>query len=296
MALTSPALILAVEAMFGNIKPTLNALKKLGVTDFSAENPAVEIKPGATIKVPVSSVSAASEYNASTNHYRTGGDTDWATLTAKHYLQGFDITGVNVDQGVDASRMKQLFTARAGTGIAMAIQNVVKTSIDGIKTSTSASGKIAPVASITMEGYMGIGDGLDWLDKASSTLVVNGPELASIRAKFAANHIVAGSLEELAGYMGFKDIVVIPGMTARAAIVPSNAMGFLARVPTIIAKYLEIGTETDPDTGLSIGIVIADDQDHNRLIANADLWFGCTVQGAPEAATKAGIVKLGTAA
>ena len=160
MALTSPALTLAVEAMFGNIKPTLNALKKLGVTDFSAEKPAVEIKPGMTIKVPVSSVSAASEYNASTNNYRTGGDTDWATLTAKHYLQGFDITGVNVDQGVDASRMKQLFTARAGTGIAMAIQNVVKTSIDGVKTSTAASGKIAPVANITMEGYMGIGDGL----------------------------------------------------------------------------------------------------------------------------------------
>lgn len=295
MALTSPALTLAVEAMFGNIKPTLNALKKLGVTDFSAEKPSVEVKPGATIKVPVSSVSAASAYDPSTNNYRTGGTTDWANLTATHYLQGFDITGVNVDQGVDASRMKQLFTARAGTGIAMAVQNAVKSAIDGVDSSTATSGKIAAVASITMEGYMGIGDGLNWLDKATSTLVVNGPELASIRAKFAANHIVAGSLEELAGYMGFKDIVVIPGMTARAAIVPANSIGFLARVPTIIAKYVEVGTETDPDTGLSVGIVIADDQDHNRLIANADLWFGCTVQGAPAGASKPGIVKLATA-
>lgn len=295
MALTSPALTLAIEAMFGNIKPTLNALKKLGVTDFSAEKPSVEIKPGATIKVPVSSVSAASEYNAQTNNYRTGGATDWATLTATHYLQGFDITGVNIDQGVDAGRMKQLFTARAGTGIAMAVQNAVKSAIDGVDASTATSDQLAAVASITMEGYMGIGDGLNWLDKATSTLVVNGPELASIRAKFAANHIVAGSLEELAGYMGFKDLVVIPGMTARAAIVPANSIGFLARVPTIIAKYVEVGTETDPDTGLSVGIVIADDQDHNRLIANADLWFGCTVQGSPAGASKPGIVKLATA-
>lgn len=294
MALTSPALTLAVEAMFGNIKPTLNALKKLGVTDFSAEKPSVEIKPGATIKVPVSSVSAASEYNAQTNNYRTGGATDWATLTATHYLQGFDITGVNIDQGVDAGRMKQLFTARAGTGIAMAVQNAVKTAIDGVTASSAAAGKIAATATITMEGYMGIGEGLDWLDKATSVLAVNGTELASIRAKFAANHIV-GTLTELAQFMGFADMVVIPGMTARAAIVPANSFGTLARVPAIIARYLEVGTETDPDTGLSVGIVVADDQDHNRLIANADIWFGCAVQGAPAAAGKAGIVKLATA-
>lgn len=295
MALTSPALTLAVEAMFGNIKPTLDALKKLGITDFSSEKPSAEIKPGATIKVPVSSVSAASEYNAETNHYRTGGTTDWATLTATHYLQGFDITGVNIDQGVNASRMKQLFTSRAGTGIAMAAQNAVKTAIDGVTASTAAAGKIAAVATITMEGYMGIGEGLDWLDKATSVLAVNGTELASIRAKFAANHIV-GTPTELAQFMGFKDLVVIPGMTARAAIVPANSFGSIARVPTIVSRYLEVGTETDPDTGLSVGIVIADDQDHNRLIANADIWFGCAVQGAPASANKPGVVKLGAAA
>ena len=45
-------------------------------------------------------------------------------------------------------------------------------------------------------------------------------------------------------------------------------------------------------------IVIADDQDHNRLIANADLWFGCAVRSAAAAATSAakGIIKVGTAA
>ena len=59
MALTSPALTLSVEAMFANIKPTLTALKKLGITDFSADAPGVDIKPGNTIKVPVSSVAAA---------------------------------------------------------------------------------------------------------------------------------------------------------------------------------------------------------------------------------------------
>ncbi len=43
MSMTSPALTLSIEAMFGNIKPTLTAIKKLGVTDFSAEKPGVDI-------------------------------------------------------------------------------------------------------------------------------------------------------------------------------------------------------------------------------------------------------------
>jgi hypothetical protein len=285
MALTSPALTLSIEAMFANIKPTLTAIKKLGVTDFSAAAPGVDIKPGATIKVPVSSVSAAAAYDATSNNYRTGGKTDWAELTATHYLQGFDITGVNVDQGVDASKMKQLFTARAGTGIAMACQDAVKSALDGVTASTKVT---KPEAADAM---LALGDDVAWLDKATSVLAVNGTFLASIKAKFAAINIT-GTLTELAQYMGFADMVLIPGMAASCAIVPANSIGFIGRVPAILADYKEVGTETDPDTGLSVGIVVASDQDHNRLIANADLWFGCTVQGCAAAASTAGIIKV----
>lgn len=294
MALTSPALTLAIEAMFANIKPTLDAVKKLGVTDFSTENPSVDIKPGATIKVPVSSVTAASAYNETSNNYLTGGATDWANLTATHYLQGFDITGTNVDQGVNASRVKQLFAARAGTGIAMAIQNAIKTAIDGTNAATAAAGKIAAIGTVTADAYLALGDGIGFLDKPTSVLAVNGAELASIKAKFAAINIT-GTMTELAQYMGFKDMVLIPGMTARAAIVPANAIGFLARVPSIIADFKEIGVETDPDTGLSVGVVVASDSAKNRLIVNADLWFGCTVQSANAGLTTAGVVKIATA-
>ena len=133
------------------------------------------------------------------------------------------------------------------------------------------------------------------LRTVARTIAVNGAELASIKAKFAAINIT-GTVTELAQYMGFKDMVLVPGMTARAAIVPANAIGFIARVPAIVADYKEVGTETDPDTGLSIGIVIASDQDHNRLVANADLWFGCAVQSASaNLTTTPGIVKVGTA-
>ena len=297
MALTSPALTLSIEALFGNIKPTLDAVKKLGFTDFSTEKPGVDIKPGATIKVPVSSVSAASAYNEDSNNYETGGDTSWATLTATHYLQGFDITGTNVDQGVNAGRMKQLFTGRAGTGIAMAIQGAIKTAFDTnsiVPVSTGVT--IAAAGTAAAADYLGLASDVSWLDKSTSVLAVNGTELAYIKSKFAAINVVPASLTELGQYMGFKDLVLIPGMTARMVIVPANSLGFIARVPEIIADYKEIGVETDPDTGLSVGIVIASVQKTNKLVANADLWFGCATQASAAAAGSAGIVKVGTAA
>jgi hypothetical protein len=297
MALTSPALTLAIESLWANIKPTMDALQKLGFTDFSDEAPGIDIKPGATVKVPISDVSKAAEYNDSTNHYRTGGNTSWAEMACRHYLQGFDITGVNVDQGVDAGKMKQKFAKRAGTGVSLAALDAVKTALDGCTASTGVT--LPAAASCTLEKYMGLGAGTaqsEWLNRETSVLAVNGTELANIKAKFAAGGIV-GTNQELAGYLGFRDMAVVPGMDARICIVPAGSMGFLARVPAYLARYIEAGSETDPDTGLSVGIVIADDQDHNRLIANADLWFGCAVRSAAAAATAAakGIIKVGTA-
>ena len=293
MALTSPALTLATEAMFGNIKPALDLLKRLGPTDFSAGAPEYVVKPGATIKVPVSSIAAAQAYNDSTNNYLTGGATDWASLTCAHYLQGFDISGVNVDQGVDKARMEQLFTRRAGTGIAYAVQGALTSALDGATASTGV--QIPAVGSATLDSYMGLATAKSWYTGFGSALVVNGTEYANIKSLFAAKGIV-GSEAQLASYLGFKDLIVVPGMTARAVIVPDGSMGFLGRVPALIANYPESGVETDADTGLSVGIVIADDQVHNKRVANADLWFGAYLISANAGATTAGAIKVGTSA
>ena len=292
MAITSPALTLAMDAMFGNIKPVIDALKKLGATDFSADAPGFQVKPGATIKIPVSSIEAASEYNDTSNNYLTGGNTDWATLTATHYLKGFDVSGVNVDQGCDAQKMKQLFTARAGAGIAAAVQANIKSALDGATASTGLTLKaITSSDGPTIDEYLALGDTATWLNKSTSMLALNGTLLANIKKVFAAQHII-GTPDELAQYMGFAGCVLVPGMTARAAIVPAGSMGFLGRVPAIIARFMEAGAQMDEDTGLSVGIVLADDQAHNRLVANADLWFGSALMSAPANAETAGVIKI----
>ena len=292
MAITSPALTLAMDAMFGNIKPVIDAVKKLGATDFSPDAPSFQVKPGATIKVPVSSIEAANEYNDDNNNYLTGGKTDWATLTATHYLKGFDVSGVNIDQGCDAQKMKQRFTARAGAGIAAAVQNNIKSALDGATASTGVTLKaISGSDGPTIDEYLALGDGNDWLNKATSMLAVNGTLLANIKKIFAAQHIV-GTPDELAQYMGFAGCVLVPGMSARAAIVPAGSMGFLGRVPAIIAQFMEAGVQMDEDTGLSVGIVLANDQAHNRLVVNADLWFGTALKSATAGADKAGVIKI----
>jgi hypothetical protein len=289
MAITSPALTLAVEALFGHIRPAVARLNKLGVTDFSDGAPGAEIKPGTTIKVPVSSVAAASEYNQETNNYLTGGLTSWATLTATHYLQGFDIKGTDVDNGVNAPKMKQLFSRRAGGGIVSAVNAIVAAALDGATASTGVTLPAAP----TIEQYSGLAGAIAWLDKASSVLAINGTEAGLIKGAFF-NKGVSGDLSQLAQYMGFADAQVIPGMTARCCIVPPSSMGFIGRVPAILARYAQAGAETDPDSGIAIGIVLADDQALNRQIVNADLWFGGTVLSANAGATTAGVVKVGT--
>lgn len=291
MALTSPALTLAVESLFGYIKPATDVMRKMGFTDFSADAPGVDIKPGTTMKYPLSSVTAASVYDASTNNYLTGGSTDWGTLTATHFLQGFDITGTNIDEGVNASRMKQLFSARAGAGIAYAAKNTIVSALDG----TTASTGVQLTATPTLAQYDALAESTTWLDKGNAVLVVNGAEWANIKSVLHAAHLSA-TKEAAAEELGFKDIVVLGSMKARACIVPFSSIGFIARVPAIGVKYAEAGTETDEDSGLSIGIVVAEDQATNKQVVNGDLWFGVAALSANAVASSAGIIKVGTSA
>lgn len=291
MAITSPALTLAIEPLFGAIKPALDIIGELGPTDFSAEAPGATIKPGTTMKVPLSTVSEALRYDKDTNNYLTGGDTDWANLTCEHYLQGFDVSGVDIDSGVNAPRIKQLFSKRCGGGIALAAKKAIVSALDSCTASTAVKLAATPAA---LAEYDILAHAKDWYDPLDSCLVINGAEHAKIKALMHGAHLSA-SLGSIAEELGFKKVIVMAGMTARAVIVPYSSIGFMGRVPAIIAKYAQAGVETDPESGLSIGIVVAEDQDHNRQVVNGDLWFGVATVSSKADASTPGIIKVGTA-
>lgn len=294
MALTSPALTLAVDTLFGYIRPSVAEFRKMGFTDFSKEAPNLQLKPGATTKYALSSVEAASEFNASTNNYLTGGTTSFGSLTCKHYLQGFDVTGVNIDEGINASAMKQKFAMRAGAGIAYAFKNALITALDGVTASTAVKlPALGASSTIAISDYDGLGDSLKWLDKENSVLVLNGAEWSKVKALMHASYLSA-TKENVAAELGFKDVIVLGSMTARACIVPFSSIGFLAKVPTVAVRYAEAGVETDDESGLSLGIVVAEDQATNKQVVNADLWMGIATVSSPAAATSSGIIKVTT--
>lgn len=297
MAIENPGLVQASDALFGAITPMVNDFRKLGGTDFSDGQPNLDIKPGATVKVRVSSVAAATEYNEETNNYTTGGATSWASLTATHFLQGYDLKGADIDNGAvnNVSAIKQNFSMRASSGIALAMSGVVGTALDAV---TNSTGILLPATPTIDEynGLLGQITGKNKVNALGSTLVLSGTELGKIKAAFFNKGINPGSLAEIAALLSFSNAVLVTGVTGRMWVVPPSSFGVLARVPTIIADYESAGTETDPETGLSIGMVVANVQATNKKIVNADLWFGAATLSANAAATEAGIIKVGTAA
>lgn len=290
MALSSPSVVTAIPAFFGAIKPAVDFLKRLGVTDFAKTQPLAA--PGATTKIPVASIAAASAYDASSNNYGTAGDTAWATISPVHFTKGFDVTGAVCDEGLDADRLKQIFSLRAAGSIAAGVQANVAGVLDGVTTSTGVT--VAAAASATLADYMSLAGCKSWLNPAATVLAVGGTDYAKIRA-LCVGAGIAGDDKLIGQMLGFKDLVLVPQMTDRMCLVPDGALAFYTRVPQLIADYKESGVETDPESGLSVGFFVNSKADTNTLIVGADLWFGAAHQDCAAAATAPGIINVGTA-
>ena len=173
----------------------------------------------------------------------------------------------------------------------MAAKAAIISALDG----TTASTGVKIVASPTLAQYDALATAVNWYDPTEACLVVNGTEYAKIKGVMHGANLSA-TPESIAAELGFRKVIVLGSMTARAVIVPYSSIGFLARVPTLIASYKESGVETDETSGLSVGIVVADDQATNKEVVNADLWFGVAAVSANAAATTPGIIKVGTQA
>ena len=171
--------------------------------------------------------------------------------------------------------------------------NAIRTSLDGTTLSTGV--KIPAVGSATLAHYDGLATAKDWYDPAEACLVVNGTEYSNIKQLMHAAHLSAAP-QSIAEELGFKKVIVLAGMTARACIVPYSSIGFISRVPALIADYEESGVETDEKSGLAVGIVVASERGDNKRVVSGDLWFGvASISASANATTTKGIIKVGTA-
>ena len=288
---TNPGLNLAIPAFFGHMKPMLADLRRLGATDFSAQAPGTELKPGATMTIPLASVTAAGIFNSSTNNYLTGGGTKWMTATAQHIHQGYDISGLDIDRAADHGRIEERFSRRASAGVAMTISSQVAAAFDAVTASTA----ITLVASPTLAAYQKLFGEVCDLNKINPymcTLALSGAELGKIKAAFHAVGISATTNRDLAQLLDFGDVVVLPGVAGRMWIVPPSSFGTIACPPTILDGYIATGIETDDDTGFSVAITVAFDQELNRRVTNVGVWFGCALISAAADGSTPGIIKV----
>ena len=194
-----------------------------------------------------------------------------------HFLQGLRRKGVDIDNGVpgNVSRLTQLFSMRAAAGIGIAASGVAASALTGV---TASTGVTLP-ASPDHTGYDGLYGQVDAQNK------INGQGRGARHHGHGAGQDQGSIPRE--GYPhrwreGYRrrawlDCVAIPGATGAHLGYPPLALGFIGRVPTIIADYESGGLRHDPETGLAIGIVVANAQANNKKIVNADLWFGCAV-------------------
>lgn len=289
MAINSIALQLSVAELFKQALPAVDLIAKLGYTDFSASAPEIKIGSGQTVKMPLGDSGVADVFAKGTNDYLSSADPDLVNLTATHILSGHTVDGEGLDSADYAPRYKQIFAAKAGRAVGAKMKALAAAALDGATASTGVTLPATP----TLANYMALATAKPWIDGNMATLVVNGAEAAKIKGVFAAAHLVPTN-EQIAEFLGFRGFAVLNGMTARAAIVPEGCFGMLGRVPTIIANYRESGVEVDSESGLAIGIVVADNQGSNEIKVSADAWFGAACKSAPATAATAGVVKVGT--
>ena len=105
-----------------------------------------------------------------------------------HFLKGYDISGTDIDRGVDAGRIEQLFSRRAATGILMAMSDTTATALDGVTLSTG----ITPPAAPTAEEYLKPAGSVTAKNKVNalgSVLALSGTELGKIKAAFVADGV-----------------------------------------------------------------------------------------------------------
>lgn len=285
----SAALSASVGELFAKATPALAKVAQLGFTDFAATAPEFYIAPNATIKAPLFGSGVAAAFAAGSNDFLSGSE-QTGTMTASNLLIGHSITGQTLD-GIDgAPRIKQIFAARAGMGLGAGAIALACTALDSASTSSI---NIPAIGTVTLAQYQGLVNKKDWIQPALSVLVLNGAEMANVKALFAANGVIA-TPEELAAYLGFAAVVCMP-TTARAFIIPEGCFGMLGRVPTLVANYRESGVEVDPETGLAVNIVVADDQASNKIKVSANAWLAAGIKSySSSAATVPGVIKIGT--
>lgn len=237
----------ALQALHARLEP---------VVDFAHNFRDLEDRKGASIVIPVFDLSAAADFNASTNNYFSGvNEIDAATVTLdKHIVKSLAITDRNI------AETEVQFNRDGGMAIGDVIGRGIYNYVIGLLNDTN----------VTLSAESDLSSKADFaglfktvydneLDISQTVLMLDPQYFANLLGTLDA--YVYGGPEairggRIPGLYGFKSVVCAPGLAAgwKGALVDANSIGVAARyLEPMPGAYVGAWKATDPINGLTIG-------------------------------------------
>ena len=256
-SLTSPQLVNAADKAIIAARHSLSTAR-LFATDFTAD----AVAPGTTLKVPLFSGTAAS-FSAENDYENVDGSVTYASITFnQHPKSTFEFTDVDFTL-VNGSRFWDNAGAAAGEAVADAIDSAICGLIN--KTNISAE-QVLTTANISLKTIAALRANIETAGaKAKKTiLLLNPTNFAALLGCLTADvygdksAIAEGMIPNL---LGFKAVVQAnlstdSGEKLNGALIPADALAVAGRVVPVLSPnaYEEVGTMTDEDSGLTLGL------------------------------------------
>lgn len=251
--------------------------------DFAKSYTELEDRPGASIVIPTYDLSAAADFNVSTNNYGSGvNEISAANVTLnKHLVKSVAVSDRDIaDTGI-------AFVKDAAAGIASVIGRGLNAYVFGMMNATNLPLSAAielSAKSGTTELYKIAAD--NGLDVADSVVVLNPTQFAKFLTH--VDFMQYGGPEAIRygyvpGYAGFKSVVCTTYLPdgVDGVIINRNTVGIASRyLAPLGGAYPQTWKTVDPNSGFSIGFrLFADLKTGTRYLAGealvgASIFYG----------------------
>jgi hypothetical protein len=255
---------------------------------FSLDLSDEAVQKGGTVQVPLISAATADDFNVTTNNYKaTDGSLTAKTVTIdKRKLAKF---GVSDDQN---AKFKPSWWEGKAAACVNAVGAACLADIYALITAANFGDLAADKLAVTLAGFKKAGVGAiraaavaKGLSPSASALCLNPDFYSALLADLdsasygGTEAIRTGIIPNL---LGFGKIIEVPDFTGPGFVCHPDAIAVANRylAPVDPASYSEVGSVTDEDSGLTVGIRKYGDPDTGLLSVSAELAYGCDVGAA----------------
>lgn len=245
-------------------------------------------KVGGTVNVGLISAATADDFNATTNNYKaTAADIANKTVAInKRKLSKF-----GVDDSQVASYPSSWWERKAEMSV-NAVAQAALSDVWALVTAANFGDEDADKLTLSLAGFKKAGVGAiraaavkKGLAPSASALLLNPDFYSALLADLdSASYGGEEAIRQgfIPNLLGFGKIIEAPDLTVPGFVCHPDAIAFANRylAPADPASYSEVGTVTDEDSGLTVGIRKYGDPDTGLYSVSAELCYGLDVGAA----------------